>query len=280
VGVATTESTRLRVLTLNLHCWQETDAEAKLLRVADAVAELRPDVVCLQEVGQHIAAPIIGERHGEIIRADNAALVIIEHLQRDHGIELDWTWTFVHQGFEGWDEGLAILTPGRLERIEAPYVSALDSPQYWNSRRLLMAGVQLASGAYITTASAHFSWWDDPTEPFAPQFDRANAALAARHDPVVFAGDFNIRDDGLGYALVTQDGTWLDAHAAAAAPEQPSGTFPGEIDGWSGADAGRIDYVFARGSQLTPRAARTLFTKAATRVSDHFGVLIDFDLSV
>ena len=272
--------TLLRVLTLNLHCWQEIDAEGKLLRIADAIADLKPDVVCLQEVGQHVDAPIIGERHGETVRADNAALVIVEQLQRQHGVELDWTWSFVHQGFKDWEEGLAILTPGRMAEVDAPFVSESTSQQQWNSRRLLVAGISLPNGIEVTAASAHFSWWDDPAESFAPQFDRANAVLRERPDPVVFAGDFNIRDDGPGYAYVTSNGEWSDTHALAVAPDLPSGTFPGDIDGWSGADAGRIDYVFTRGTPLTSTSARTLFTSEANRVSDHLGLLVDFDVAL
>lgn len=271
---------RVRVLTLNLHCWQESDAEANLLRIADEIAELRPDVVCLQEVGQHVDAPVIAVRHGETIRADNAALVIVQALERTHGIAFDWTWTFVHHGFEVWEEGLAILSPGRVATVDSTFVSASASHQQWNSRRLLVADVTTAAGVAVTAASAHFSWWDDPAESFAPQFDRATAALAERHEPIVFAGDFNIRDDGPGYAYVTSSGEWSDAHALAVAPQRPGGTFPGDIDGWSGADAGRIDYVFTRGSQLTSTSARTLFTSEATRVSDHLGLLVDFDVTL
>ena len=271
-----TQEPRVRVLTLNLHCWQESDAEAKLLRIADAIAEFAPDIVCLQEVGQHGEAPIVGMHSGETIRADNAALLIVEHLERGHSLAYDWAWTFAHMGFGEWEEGLAILTRGALTRIDAPFVSSIPSHQQWNSRRLLIAEVDLQGFGVITAASAHFSWWDDPDEPFAPQFDRADAALGAWPEPVVLAGDFNVRDDGPGLAHILATGRWTDAHAQALAPEVPSGTFPGNIAGWSGAEAGRIDYVLTNGSRLRAVSARTLFDTEATRVSDHFGLLVDF----
>jgi maltose 6'-phosphate phosphatase len=266
----------MRVLTLNLHCWQEPQAQAKLERVAGAIAQLAPDVVCLQEVGQHIDAPIVGERAGETVRADNAALLIVERLQRTHGIPLDWAWSFVHLGFEVWEEGLAVLSTGTISRVEAPWVSRSESQQQWNSRRLLIADVRLRSGTAVTAASAHFSWWDDLDDPFALQFDRADHELAAWRDPVVLAGDFNVRSDGPGLAHILASGRWTDAHAQALGPATPEGTFPGDVAGWSGAPAGRIDYVLTRGGGLRACAATTLFDTPATRVSDHFGLLVDF----
>jgi len=42
----------------------------------------------------------------------------------------------------------------------------------------------------------------------------------------------------------------------------------------------RIDYVLYRGPQLQAVAARTLFDTDATRVSEHFGLLVDFEQDV
>lgn len=267
-----------RVLTLNLHCWQESDAEAKLDRVARVIADLRPDLVLLQEVGQHVDAPIVGSRKAEVIRADNAALLIADTLRHEHGQPQDWAWFFAHIGFDEWEEGVALLTPHRIGAAEGWFVSEPGSRHRWNARRMLVAEVDLGPARTVTCASAHFSWWDDDEEPFAPQFDRADAIMRRRMEDAVFAGDFNVRDDGPGYAHMMRNGEWTDAHVTAVAPDRPSGTFPGDIAGWSGAPAGRIDYVLCRGPHLRPRAARTLFDTAETRVSDHFGLLVDFDL--
>lgn len=268
---------RIRVLTLNLHCWQETDALAKLGRVASAIAEHRPQIVLLQEVGQHVDAPIVGTRKTETIRADNAALVIAETLTREHGLKYDWLWFFAHIGFGEWEEGVAMLTTLRIAEGEGWYVSGAESRHAWNARRLLVANLQAAPKRYVTCASAHFSWWADEQEPFAPQFDRAHAIIRPRHENAIFAGDFNVRDDGPGYVYMMSNGDWRDAHAEAVAPAHPGGTFPGDIAGWAGADAGRIDYVLYRSPYYRAVAAKTLFDTEATRVSDHFGLMIDFE---
>ena len=271
---------RLRVLTLNLHCWQEADAEAKLHRVAAAIAQQRPEIVLLQEVGQHVTAPVVGVRNSETIRADNAALVIAQTLERDHRMQYDWLWVFAHIGFAAWEEGVAMLTTLPIVEAEGWYVSRPGSRHAWNARRLLVADLQIAPNRHLTCASAHLSWWDDPDEPFAPQFDRVEEILSRRHADAILAGDLNVRDDGPGYAYMVASGNWNDAHAAALVPTRPNGTFPGDIAGWSGAEAGRIDYVLHRGSQLRPVAATTLFNTAETRVSDHFGLLVDFAYTV
>lgn len=267
-----------RVLTLNLHCWQEDDAEEKLMQVAAGIAELRPDVVLLQEVGQHVEAPIVGTRKTETLRADNAALLIADELRHAHGVHHEWVWFMAHIGFEVWEEGVALLTPHRLGESEGWFVSGEGSRHRWNARRLLVAELDLAPGRSITCASAHLSWWTDEDEPFAPQFDRAHAIVRRRMEDAIFAGDFNVLDDGPGYRHMMEQGDWTDAHATAVAPELPRGTFPGDIAGWDGAPSGRIDYVLSRGPHLTPRAARVVFDTPETRVSDHFGLLVDFDL--
>lgn len=267
---------RWRVLTLNLHCWQESDAEEKLHRVAATIAELRPDVVLLQEVGQHVEAPIVGTRQNETIRADNAALVIADALRWDHARPHNWVWFFAHIGFDEWEEGVALLTPHRIGASEGWYVSA--SRHQWNSRRLLVADVHARVDRCITMAGAHFSWWTDEDEPFAAQFDRADEIVRRRYEDRVFGGDFNVRADGPGYEYMMRSGFWTDAHAAAVAPAAPGGTFPGDIAGWDGEQPGRIDYVLVHGPHLRPRAARTVFDAPGDRVSDHYGVLVDFDL--
>lgn len=270
---------RLRVLTLNLHCWQEADAEAKLQRVAEAIAEHCPQIVLLQEVGQHVDAPIVGTRNGETIRADNAALVIAQILGRDHRVTYDWLWFFAHIGFGEWEEGVAILTTLPVAEAEGWYVSSPESRHAWNARRLLVASLAVAPQRYITCASAHFSWWTDEQEPFAPQFDRAHAIVRPRHEDAILAGDFNVLDDGPGYEHMMRNGDWTDAHAEAVAPAAAGGTFPGDIAGWANADAGRIDYLLYRGPHLRAIAAKTLFDTESTRVSDHFGLLVDFEWS-
>ena len=269
---------RLRLLTLNLHCWQEADAEAKLARIAAEIALRKPHIVCLQEVGQHIDAPIVGEHHGATIRADNAALVIVDILEREHDLRVSWAWTFAHVGFDVWEEGVAILSLGRIEDVSTPFVSGAASPQTWNARRLLIAGIELDAFGAVTAASAHFSWWTDPDEPFAPQWDRTAQLLGSHRTPTIIAGDFNVLADSEGYSYVMRSGQWRDAHLEACAPEAPHGTFPGDIAGWKGAPSGRIDYVLTRGDDLHAIAAELLFASEATRVSDHFGLLIEFDV--
>lgn len=269
---------RLRVLTLNLHCWQETDAEAKLAHVAAEIALRKPHVVCLQEVGQHVAAPIVGEHHGATIRADNAALVIVDTLERVHGVQLEWAWTFAHIGFDVWEEGVAVLTTGRIDAISTPFVSQAASPHTWNARRLLIADIDLDALGNVAAASAHFSWWTDPDEPFAPQWDRTEALLEGHHTPAIIAGDFNVLAGSDGYAYALRSGRWEDAHLEACAPADPQGTFPGDIAGWKGASSGRIDYVFTRGNEIQAIEAELLFTSEATRVSDHFGLLVEFNV--
>ena len=44
---------RLKILTLNLHCYQEENQDAKFSQIARAIDDLDIDVVCLQEVAEN-----------------------------------------------------------------------------------------------------------------------------------------------------------------------------------------------------------------------------------
>ena len=48
---------RLKILTLNLHCYQEEDQDAKLSQIAKAINDLDIDIVCLQEVAEPSEGP-------------------------------------------------------------------------------------------------------------------------------------------------------------------------------------------------------------------------------
>jgi len=87
---------RLKILTLNLHCNQEPDQDAKLWRIAQAIRELEIDVVCLQEVAEPW-------NDGRGDWAANTARIIQERIGRPFHIHHDWS----HIGFERYREGSA-----------------------------------------------------------------------------------------------------------------------------------------------------------------------------
>lgn len=251
---------RLRLLTLNLHCWQEPDAERKLAEVAAAIAELGIDVVALQEVGEPLRDP---ER--------NAARVIQRHL-REHGLAYDFAWDWPHIGFHRWREGLAVLVRGRVLAADSRYVTRSHERKLWKSRMALTVDLQTETGARLTLVNTHLGWFNDREEPFTEQWQRLLAGLPRTSNPVFIAGDLNQPAGGPGHALIAATPGLVDCDVL----DWP--TFPGDIAGWEGEAGSRIDYVLRLGPGPDSVASQRLFTDGERpMVSDHYAVCVDFD---
>ena len=79
----------LKVLTLNLHTYQESNQDYKFSQVARAINELDIDLICLQEVGENW-------NNGQGDWNSNAAKIICERLDRKYHLHTDWA----HLGFD------------------------------------------------------------------------------------------------------------------------------------------------------------------------------------
>ncbi len=148
----------LKVLILNLHCYQEDNQDAKFSQIARAINELDIDIVCLQEV-----AELWNEGHGDW--NTNSAKIINDRLEKPYHIHADWG----HLGFNKYREGVAILSRYPMLKQEAKYVSTSHDPYSIHSRKVVMAQVHVPYMGFINFFSAHLSWWDDG---FPEQFKR------------------------------------------------------------------------------------------------------------
>ena len=77
----------LRVLTLNLHCYQEEDQDYKFRQIAQAIEDFHIDLVCLQEVAENW-----NDGNGDW--ASNAARVINSYMAFPYHLHTD----FSHSG--------------------------------------------------------------------------------------------------------------------------------------------------------------------------------------
>ncbi|MDD1630800.1 MAG: endonuclease/exonuclease/phosphatase family protein, partial [Methylococcaceae bacterium] len=89
----------LKVLILNLHCYQEDNQDYKFSQIAKAINELDVDIVCLQEV-----AELWNDGHGDW--NTNSAKIINDRLNSPYHLYTDWS----HLGFDKYREGVAILS--------------------------------------------------------------------------------------------------------------------------------------------------------------------------
>lgn len=255
---------RLRVLTLNLHCFQEDDHDAKLAQIAGVIDELQVDIVCLQEVGEPW-----NDGYGE--RGSNAARIIRDRVKDRYFLAADWS----HLGFGKYREGSAILSRYGFTSKDSIYVSATQDPYDIHSRRVVMAQIQVPYYGAINVYSVHLSWWSDG---FRTQFENLRRWAQEKHTPNVAAtllcGDFNAEPSSEGYRMVTIGGEFVDQHLSAVRRNA------GGAAALPPGDDRRIDYIFLnQGAGLQAVASRVLFTPADYgRVSDHPGYYVEFEL--
>ena len=282
----------MRLLTLNTHSLVEPDYDSKLQIFIEAIKEMRPDVIALQEVNQtsgkrklsDAEAPgrvLNGYEQKEISEDNHVAKVAAALCQA--GLMYYWTWLPMKLGYGVYDEGLAIMSRRPIARTDVELLSRTSSYNDWRCRYLL--GIQ-HSGSDDWYYSTHLGWWDDEKEPFKEQWQRLEKHIGKKkeHSRVFLLGDFNspAQVRGEGYDLIKANG-WLDTYGMAAAKDDGI-TVPGIIDGWreklaetESAEGMRIDQIWCS-SSLAVKSSRVCFDgRREAVVSDHFGILVEIE---
>jgi len=282
---------RFSVLTLNLHTWQESNQIEKLDRIAPYVAEENLTCLCLQECGQRTSSSRVHD--GETLRTDNAAYLLQSKLSA-HGLKYSMVWEYSHDSFGSYEEGSAILTQLPILGTCARYVSKTTEPADVQARNVVMTRLAVSPNAVIDVYSVHLS---PPEAGLADQLDSLadfvtetpdilehmkppapkrrgppRKRVATEEQPVstrlvCLAGDMNDTPDGHVKALGARG--FLEASSRARAEVPDAATF--EDGSW-------IDYVFIKPA-LRPQAARVVFNGSdAPPVSDHYGVVVEFEV--
>jgi maltose 6'-phosphate phosphatase len=261
----------LKVMIINLHCYQEDNQDAKFSQIAKAINELDVDVVCLQEV-----AELWNDGHGDW--NTNSAKIINDRLNSPYHIYTDWS----HLGFDKYREGVAILSRYPLSKQESKYVSSSHSAYSIHSRKVVMAQVNVPCMGLINFFSAHLSWWDDG---FSEQFKKLSRWATDNQTEDVSAtmlcGDFNIAAGSEGYNLVVSSNEYDDQFLAVSDYGVFEKIFKLNDPHWHDylADDYRIDYIFMnKASDMRIISGKVLFTEEDYgRVSDHCGYFMTFE---
>lgn len=294
----------LRVLTLNLHGYQELDStgvhESELTdelarqriadygpildRIAQGIAELAPDLICLQEVAEWPGS----DKPRELEFGSSDSNMVYQVLSRlpDHGYEYTMDWSHFTWGV--WLEGSAILSKYPLTLSESRFISRPDTTPHsdnWKSRNVPMAKLDVPDIGEVSVYSVHAGWWDDPDEPFHEQYGRLLEwveDVSASSAVTILCGDFNVAAGTAGYEFMLEGTGFTDPYAIV----NPEGFFDATIgagaDGWEDSDKGqRIDYVLvSEDSPLETVRARRVFTGGEFGVvSDHVGVFVEFGVA-
>ena len=261
----------LKVMILNLHCYQEDQQDKKFSLIAKAIREQDVDVVCFQEVAEHW-------NHGHGDWASNSANIINQRLKPPMHLYTDWS----HLGFDKYREGVAILSRYPLQHTQSRYVSDSHDAYSIHSRKVVMANIQVPYLGSVNVFSAHLSWWEDG---FQQQFQRlcewADSQMNEFLSATLLCGDFNIAAGSIGYQQVVQGHQYEDQYLAANHQGLFEKIFRVNDAHWGGlmTDDYRIDYIFMnKDSHLRVTSARVLFTDwDYGQVSDHCGYLMSFE---
>jgi len=262
---------QLKVLILNLHCYQEENQSEKFSLIAKAIDELNIDIACFQEVAEDW-------NNGQGDWRSNSVNIINERLNKPYHIHNNWS----HLGFDRYREGVAILSRYPLSEHDALYVSDSHDIYDINSRKVVTARVFVPFIGYIQVYSVHLSWLEGG---FSEQFQRLSAWAEHKQDDMIKAsllcGDFNIAAGSTGYQQVVDLNVYEDQYLAVNKQGVFNQAFKVHDAQWQDllADDYRIDYIFMnKHSELKAISASVIFTEQDYgRVSDHCGYLMTFE---
>ena len=273
-------------MTLNCHSLVEENYLDKLNDFVTAVAKKQPDIIALQEVNQTCCKAEAGDAlmagyvscdEGIMIREDNHVCNVADKL-RNRGLFYYWTWLPMKKGYDIYDEGIALMSRYPILETDVVTVSSIDDYNNWKTRKLI--GIRTENAPDEWFYSVHFGWWDDKDEPFQNQWRNTHAYMK-QYDKVWLMGDSNspAQVRGEGYDMIAGDG-WKDSFVLAE--EKDNGITVGRvIDGWKEklTETGgmRIDQLWCN-RKVVVKTSEVMFNgKKEPVVSDHYGVLIDYE---
>ncbi|MEE0943959.1 MAG: endonuclease/exonuclease/phosphatase family protein [Clostridia bacterium] len=268
----------MKLLTLNTHSIIEENYQKKLLYFADVLCDIQPDIIALQEVNQTLNSKWLPHTHLEgyvdgtntvDLKEDNH-IASVNTILRTRGINYNWSWIPIKNGYNKFDEGIGILSLSPIIETNSILLSKDDNYNNWRTRKAF--GIKTSDNSWFYTV--HFGWWDDEYEPFKYQWERFVESVDTNAD-IWILGDFNCTPDSPSYSLITNSG-WYDCYKLSL--EKDDGvTVAGSIAGWdNNTSKKRIDYIFTNKKKRI-KSTKVIFNgKNKAVVSDHFGVLSEF----
>lgn len=268
------------MLTLNTHSLIEQNYEEKLVYFVNAIVKYEPDIIALQEVNQTSDESSLSDKFltgytqcqsAVPLKKDNHAYRVVK-LLLEKNINYYWTWLPIKNGYDKYDEGLAILSKKEILETDTVLVSCINDYNNWKTRKIL--GIYSGDEWFY---SVHLGWWDDKSDPFSDQWSRLSKRLTGKEN-VWLMGDFNncaeIRNEG--YDLIKNSG-WQDTFEIAR--EKDDGITVGTvIDGWkdkiTDTNGMRIDFIWTNSENRIERTNVIFNGKNEPVISDHYGVMI------
>ncbi len=272
----------MKLMTLNTHSLIEENYSEKLNIFVKAVARIKPDIIALQEVNQNKMKEQVTDLKNfyapdkkTIVREDNHALNVVKMLS-NVGINYHWSYKNIKNGYDVYDEGIAIMSLSPIIFTDCFTVSKKDDYSDWKTRKVL--GIKVKDFPNNVFFSVHYGWWDDE-DSFSGQWLTTLEKLR-KYRSVWLMGDFNnpaeIKKEG--YNLIERSG-FYDSYKKAHIKDNGI-TVDRIIDGWrdrikNSADGMRIDQIWSSKPHKI-KSHRVIFNgENFPIISDHYGIIIE-----
>ena len=248
-------------MTFNIQHGIDATSRYNLQRAIDAIAQIRPDVVALQEVTRNHPYYSCDDQPARIASGVSAATgQAWDVVYQQEWFTPDVSCQKSGRGTAAESEGLAILTP---RSMSGPTTMSLT-----DSRIGLEVAIRDAYSLPIV--ATHLTSGTTSNSTRSQQIDRLTAWAAGFGEPRVVLGDFNAAPEypELRPMFSSYHDAWTDAVGAGHA--MGSAISHGST---------RIDYVFFKpGNGLTLESAETIDTRSllGVRASDHEPVVATF----
>jgi len=253
----------MKILTLNLHCFEEETLDDNQQLISDFIRELDIDIIYLQEVAQSFNSSVYDGR----IKTDNYGKRIMDKLV-NMGLTYFYYYDYGKQAFGKVDEGLGIISKYRMLNKESFYVSRETSYDTWWTRKIIKASIRY-NNTIIDLVNVHLGW-TGYDEIFENQVDLLIDNLDFDNTNLI-AGDFNVSENSDGYKYVLSKGL-NDLYFNNNMDYFHDVTHRDYID--EKKIATRIDYVMSN-EEFDTKDRKIVFKDK--RVSDHFGVYIEIE---
>jgi maltose 6'-phosphate phosphatase len=165
----------VRVLSLNLHTWQEKDAHRKLQHIALGAAAMDVDLLLLQEVGEHVSDP----------SRPNAGGILGGYLERFTRRAWHHAWREAHIGFDVYREGVSILSSSPLNEVTEHQLSG------GHFARVALVATTTLKGVTLRVGSTHVGWGSEGGAEVKLLLEKLDRTRVAGPAATLIAGDFN-----------------------------------------------------------------------------------------
>lgn len=234
------KTTRLRVLTYNIHHGRGGDGKVDLARQAKVIRDARPDLVVLQEVDNQT------KRTGGVDQTVTLAKLTGLHSRFARQID-----------FQGGEYGQAILSRFPIDELVIHRLPGMPERE----QRIAAEGRVRIGNQTVSIVGTHLHHRSEPIR--VQQAAKLNELFSKPDHRVILAGDLNALPESKPMQLLNQQWRVLDS-------ERPLLTFP------AAKPVRQIDYVLVRPSRRF-RPVRVEVIAAAV-ASDHRPVLAVIDL--